>query len=156
MLRIIPKQEREGARRQKIEEYLDKGMGCCALRHPTMASVVIDTLQRFDGKRYRLIAWCIMPNHVHVLIEAYEQLPRIVQSWKSYTGRWALAKNAELGLGVPGKQFWMRDYDYWDRYIRNDGHLLQVVDYIHGNPVNAGLCRDQRDWSWSSAHSLVK
>jgi hypothetical protein len=47
-----------------------------------------------------------MPNHVHVPIEANGSLGKIVQSWKSFTGRWGLQKNAELGLGVPGKAFW--------------------------------------------------
>ena len=104
---------------------------------------------RFDGSRYRLLAWCVMPNHVHVLIEPVETLPKIVQSWKSYTGRWALAHNAELGLGVPGGRFWMRDY--WDRYIRDQRHLDAVVAYIHRNPVIAGLCDRPEEWMWSSA-----
>ena len=108
-----------------------------------------DTLQKFDGERYRLIAWCIMPNHVHVLIEPKTSLPKIVQSWKSYTGRWAMALNAKLGLGVPGNAFRMRDY--WDRYIRNERHLQSIIHYIHENPVKAGLCQTALDWPWSSA-----
>jgi putative transposase len=78
-------------------------MGCCALRHPAVAGVVQETLLHFDGERYRLLAWCIMPNHVHVLMDPQAALGKIVQSWKSYTGRWAMEKNAELGLGVPGE-----------------------------------------------------
>ena len=73
---------------------------------------------------------------------------KIVQSWKSYTGRWVLAHNAELGLGVPGsspgKAFWMREY--WDRYIRDKKHYEAVVDYIHNNPVKAGLCTTATNW----------
>jgi putative transposase len=136
-------------RRRKIEQWMDAGMGCCALRHSQVAALMQETLQRFDGERYRLIAWCIMPNHVHVLIEPLVSLPKIVQSWKSYTGRWALLHNAELGLGVPGNAFWMRDY--WDRYIRNEQHLAAVIHYIHENPVTAGLCDSALDWPWSSA-----
>lgn len=110
-----------------------------------------DTLQRFDGNRYRLIAWCIMPNHVHVLIETIAPLAKIVQSWKSFTGRWALGHWAELGLGTPGKPdaFWMRDY--WDRYIRDERHLHAAMRYIHRNPVKARLCAQPADWCWSSA-----
>src|SRR5262249_8572142 len=95
-----------------------------------------------------------MPNHVHVLIKPRASLPKIVQSWKSYTGRWAIARNAELGLGVPGRAFWMRDY--WDRYIRDERHFQRVVDYIHWNPVKAGLCRESHDWPWSSANALQR
>lgn len=146
-----PISTRDRERRGKIEEWLDAGLGCCALKHPRVAEVMQQTLQIFDGERYRLIVWCIMPNHVHCLIEPAVSLPKIVQSWKSFTGRWALARNAELGLGVPGKDFWMREY--WDRFIRNEAHFHSTVKYIHENPVKAGLCRDQCDWPWSSAYA---
>lgn len=90
------------------------------------------------------------PNHVHVLIHPLQRLSGIVQSWKSFTGRWALAHNAELELGVPGKVFWMREY--WDRFIRNENHLQQTIAYIHLNPVKAGLCASLLLWHWSGAH----
>lgn len=145
----LPESDRAQERRKQIEIWLDSGLGCCALRHPKLATVMEDTLLAFDGKRYRLMAWCVMPNHVHVLIAPTAPLARIVQSWKSYTGRWALEKNAELGLGVPGKHFWMREY--WDRYIRNENHFAQTLRYIHENPVKAGLCSEPQNWTWSSA-----
>ena len=147
----MPDSAQSTERRRRIEQWMDAGMGCCALRHPQVAALVQETLQKFDSERYRLIAWCIMPNHVHVLIEPLVSLPKIVQSWKSFTGRWALSHNAELELGVPapGHAFWMRDY--WDRYIRDERHLQAVIDYIHENPVTAGLCPSAPDWPWSSA-----
>jgi REP element-mobilizing transposase RayT len=144
----LPEEAQALERRKRIEQWLDSGIGCCALKHPDVARVVQETLLHFDGDRYQLLAWCIMPNHVHVLIEPQAELGRIVQSWKSYTGRWAMGKNAELGLGVPGKSFWMREY--WDRYIRDQNHFNAVVDYIHNNPVKAGLCRTPAEWPWSS------
>jgi hypothetical protein len=104
-LEQMPMTERELERYRKIERWLDSGLGCCALRHPQVALLVQDTLQHADGESYRLIEWCIMPNHVHVLIEQKISLPKILQSWKSYTGRWAMAHNAELGLGVPPGHF---------------------------------------------------
>jgi len=146
----LPETLRGAERRQRIEQWLDAGMGCCALRHPETASQMRNALQHFDGQRYRLIAWCIMPNHVHILMETFAPIARIVQGWKSVTVRWALAHNEELGLRIPdSRRLWMRDY--WDRYIRNDGHLEMVVLYIHQNPVNAGLCKRAEDWPWSSA-----
>jgi len=100
------------------------------------------------------MAWVVMPNHVHVLIRVYEgaTLGKIVQSWKSYTGR----QIAELGLGVPragatGRSVWMRDY--WDRFIRDEKHFNAAVEYIHGNPVKAGLVKNPEDWPWSSGPS---
>ncbi len=58
-------------RRIKIEHWLDSGMGCCALKNLKLAKIMQETLLLFDGERYKLIAWCIMPNHVHILIEPY-------------------------------------------------------------------------------------
>lgn len=149
LAQVVPEQQ-EVERRKRVEAWLDAGLGCCALAHPQVAAVVQETLAHFEPERYGLIAWCVMPNHVHVLIQPRCPLAKIVQSWKSYTGRWALARNAELGLGVPGKAFWMRDY--WDRFIRNERHFDQVIEYIHMNPVMAGLCDAPYAWRWSSAY----
>lgn len=145
----LPEDARESARRQKIEYWLDAGMGCCALRHPEVARYVQNSFLHFHGERYHLHAWCIMPNHVHVLIEPLTDLASIVQGWKSFTARWVLAHNGELKLGVPGENLWMREY--WDRYIRDEHHYRKTVDYIHQNPVNAGLCATPEAWPWSSA-----
>jgi len=144
-----PPSKRDAQRRKSLDQWLNNGSGCCALRHPQVAKVMQETLLKFDGARYRLIAWCIMPNHVHTLIQAETNLARLVQSWKSFTGRWALARNLELQLGIPSHRFWMPDY--WDRYIRDPEHFSKVVDYIHQNPVAADLCQKAEDWLWSSA-----
>ena len=80
-----------------------------------------------------------MPNHVHVLIQAYDDLSKIVQSWKSYTGKWALQRNRTLELGIPADQqrFWQAEY--WDRFIRNEEHFNRAIEYILRNPKSAGL-----------------
>ena len=139
----LPENQRSTHQREKIEQWLDAGMGCYALRHPKLAEKMSDALQHFEGQRYRLLAWCIMPNHVHVLMETLTPIAQIVQGWKSVTARWALAHNEELKLGIPDtNHLWMRDY--WDRYIRNDTHFENIVLYIHQNPVKAGLCQTRR------------
>ncbi len=149
-LERLPPGRRDAERRVRIEQWLDAGSGCCALAHPAVAEYVENALLHFDGDRYRLLAWCVMPNHVHVLAECRRPLPDIVQGWKSFTARWALRRNDELRLGVPDpKHFWMREY--WDRYIRDENHLAAVIAYIHDNPVKAGLCRHPAEWRWSSA-----
>lgn len=124
--------------RQKIAEYEDAGYGQCFLRDERIAAIMQDTLKHFDGERYRLICWCIMPNHVHVLIEVNEgwSLSRIMHGWRSYT-----AKEANRILGRTGR-FWMEEY--YDRYIRDDNHLQKTINYILNNPANAGL----DEWPW--------
>ena len=149
-LLLFPEDRRDIEKRKIIEQWLDAGMGCCALRNAEVAACVQQALLHFDGDRYRIIAWVIMPNHVHVLIDPTEPISKTIQGWKSLTARWMLAHNERLELGISNPhQVWMREY--WDRFIRDDKHLWATIGYIHRNPVKAGLCCDPSDWQWSSA-----
>jgi putative DNA methylase len=132
-------------RRQIADTTLDKGLGACALRDARIASLVEGALLHFDGQRYRVLAWCVMPNHVHVLIEPLGgcTLSSIVQSWKSFT-----AKKANALLKQDGR-FWAPDY--FDRYVRDAAHFEALVYYIEHNPVKAGLAKTATEWIWSSA-----
>ena len=136
--------DRAAELRERIARYEDAGHGACHLRQPEIARLVQDALLHFDGDRYRLLAWCVMPNHVHVLIEQTpdHRLADVVQSWKSFT-----AKRANRMLGRDGP-FWAQDY--FDRYIRDESHFEAARRYIHENPVRAGLCAAAADWPWSS------
>src|SRR5947207_1926642 len=73
--------------RRRIEEYLDAGHGACWLHRPEIAALVEGALLHFDTQRYLLLAWCVMPNHVHALIETREGWPLdgVLHSWKSFT-----------------------------------------------------------------------
>jgi REP element-mobilizing transposase RayT len=131
--------------RRRVEEWLDAGHGACWLRQPEVAALVEGALRHFDGERYRLLAWCVMPNHVHALIETCEGFPLadVLHSWKSFTSR----KASKL-VGRSG-EFWQREY--LDRYVRNAEHYQAVVAYIEENPVKAGLAKVKTEWPWSSA-----
>jgi putative transposase len=136
--------------RGRMEDYLDAGHGECWLARPELARLVEGALLHFDRIRYRLIAWCVMPNHTHVVIEVMEGHPlgEVVWSWKSYT---SLEANKFLGRKGP---FWQRDY--LDRYVRDAEHLDTVISYVEENPVKAGLVRVKTDWPWSSARYRVQ
>jgi putative transposase len=103
------------------------------------------------------VAGVVMPNHVHVLIKLIDGVPlgKVVQSWKSYTGRRIAGMVEDCRAGARRSQdqksrgIWMRDY--WDRYIRDEKHFDAAVEYIHMNPVKAGLVEKAEDWYWSSA-----
>ena len=130
---------------RRIARYEDAGRGECHLRRPEIARLVRDALLGFDGERYELLAWCVMPNHVHVLIKQKQGFPlaELVKSWKVFT-----AREANTILGRTGR-FWMREYH--DRRIRDEAHLNRAVVYVENNPVKAGLCERPEDWPWSSA-----
>ncbi|MBI1379921.1 MAG: transposase [Planctomycetaceae bacterium] len=131
--------------RARIDRFEDAGHGSCFLRVPRIAELVEHTLLHFDGRRYTLFEWCVMPNHVHALVRTFADFPvyGIVRSWKSF-----VARRANQFLDRTGA-FWMPDY--FDRFVRNDTHFADVRWYIRANPVAAGLCRCPEEWRWGSA-----
>ena len=126
---------------ERAEEYLDIGEGACFMRDPRVADVVENALTHFDRSRYLLFAWSIMPNHVHVLLNAYQRIDRILHSWKSFS-----AKEANRILGCEGS-FWQEDY--FDHTIRNPEEFDRIVRYVVENPSKAGL----PDWRWVRVYS---
>jgi putative transposase len=129
----------------QVDQELDAGLGACWLRNAEIAALTQETLLHFDEERYRLLAWCIMPNRVHVVAEmlAGHSMSNVVKSWKSFTARQANARLGRTGA------FW--EPDYFDRYMRNEDHLMRTIDYVENNPVKAGLVDKADDWPWSSA-----
>ena len=133
------------ARMRAVEAWLDRGFGACHLRDERVGLLVENALLYFDGQRYRLCEWVVMPNHVHVLVEILGswRLREVLHSWKSFT-----SKEAGKLLG-PGGRFWQEDY--FDRYIRDTEHYSRTVEYIRQNPVKAGLAQIPEAWHFSSA-----
>lgn len=127
----------DDARRREIEVALDRGLGACYLRDPRVAEIVCDALHYLDGKAFTLDAWCIMPNHVHLVFRLNQgrELWKVMHSLKTYTARRA---NKALGRGGP---FWQPEY--FDRLIRR-GTYDRIVDYVISNPEKAGL----KNWRW--------
>jgi putative transposase len=149
-LAMLPPDRRNQQKRKKVEQWMDAGKGCCVLGTPQVAEFVQNSLLHFDRQRYRLLAWVIMPNHVHVVVDPLISMAQMVQAWKSHTSRWMLAQNHSLSLGFgDSRRVWMREYH--DRFIRDEDHLHAAIRYVHQNPVKAGLCREPQDWAWSSA-----
>ena len=126
---------------RKLYQALSQGKGSCVMNDSENAQLVVDNWRHFDGVKYELLAYVVMPNHVHVLIKVLGDwtLASIIHSWKSFTAK---------KTSVPGyDSVWYRDY--FDRYIRDDAHLNKAVHYILQNPVKAGLVRRAKDWPWS-------
>ena len=123
---------------KKAERCLDKGIGSCHLRDSRVAGIVAEALRHFHGQRYRLLAWCLMPNHVHVLFSPLREhtLDAILHSWKSYSAKQANALLARTG------PFWQREY--FDHLVRDQSSLRRITQYIRDNPKRAGL----RNWPW--------
>lgn len=135
----------QAARRTRVDAALDKGHGESFLRDRVAGEIVTEALRKFDGERYRLHAWCVMPNHAHVVVQplgAFE-LGAIVKSWKAFS-----AAHINRALERRGA-LWAPDY--FDRFMRDDEHLATTIAYVERNPVKAGLCATPSEWRPSSA-----
>lgn len=133
--------------RRRIEQYCDRGDGI--LKDPRAARIVQESLLWGHGKRYFLQAWCVMPNHVHVLLHPLEgvRLEDIMEA-KGY-----MARQINRAVGRTGP-LWHRDY--FDVLIQDEDHFARVASYIEWNPVKAGLCQDPALWPWSSANEAAR
>jgi len=146
-------------RKRKIEElnkilfdiednFLQKINSPQWLSNKEVATIIQDSLFFNHHKAYNLLCYCIMPNHVHVLLKPlkdpsnlYYSLSRIMHNHKSFT-----AQKCNKILKRTGT-FWYPDF--YDHYIRNEKELYNVVNYILNNPVKAGLCDNWEDWEFS-------
>jgi putative transposase len=126
-------------------EGIASHFGAHFLSNQGNAQCVQEALLHFDGERYRLLAWCVMPNHVHVVAEQIEGWPLagVVHAWKSFT-----AKHINRALARSGA-VWMREY--FDRFMRDDEHFNATIGYVERNPVARGWVAMPEDWPWSSA-----
>jgi len=120
-------------------------IGCCLLKDPKAASIAEDSLLHFQGQRYALSAWCVMPNHVHVVVTPFSgiSLPEILHSWKSFS-----AHEINKALAREGRVW---EEEAFDHLVRNERAFSKFVDYTENNPVTAGLCERPEDWAFSSA-----
>jgi len=117
----------------RLENWLNKGTGSCVLRDLENARIVYGALNHFNGTRYNLAAYVVMPNHVHVLFRPMPgfDISSLAHSWKSFT--------ANMINRRMGKQGTLWQAESWDRLIRNERHFYMSREYIRNNPAMAGL-----------------
>jgi len=120
---------------ERIEAWLDLGMGCCVLKEPTYSSLLRTSMHHFDGERYELDAFVILPNHAHAILRPLtcaEHPPEsILGAWKQFS-----AKRINALRGIKG-ELW-QDESY-DRIVRDEEHLYRCLQYIAANPRKANL-----------------
>jgi ATP-dependent DNA helicase DinG len=117
----------------KFQRWLDAGMGECVLRRPEISVVVEEALRHFDGERYVLGHFVVMPNHVHAVVTPVQGhlLKDILHSWKSFT-----AHKLNEVLNRTG-QLWQDES--FDCIVRSTAQLDKIAFYIQENPAKAGL-----------------
>jgi REP element-mobilizing transposase RayT len=130
---VSEREEFEERFTEALQKWLDAGYGECWLKDSKLAAIVAATLRHFDGDRYTLGEFVIMPNHVHVIATPLGEhtLPDILHSWKSYT---AHEINRVLQRTGP---VWQEEY--FDHIVRNEQALLRFAQYIRANRSTTGL-----------------
>jgi putative transposase len=118
---------------REFMKYLDRGYGACVLKQAPLAKIVADSLRHFDGQRYELGDFIVMPNHVHLLVCLLGETEIEAQcwSWKKYT-----ATRINRALGQRGR-FWQEES--FDHLVRSPEQFEYLKRYIAENPLKAGL-----------------
>ncbi|MCB5271692.1 MAG: transposase [Candidatus Cloacimonetes bacterium] len=129
----------------QLGKHKSAGLDLC---QPKIASIITTAFHFYDAKLYDLHAFCVMPNHVHLLVRPkvqangdFAHLSEIVRRLKSYTAKQIIA------TGIQTKTVWRADY--FDRFIRDEKDYNFTVEYILNNPLKAELAERQRDWPFS-------
>jgi len=121
----------------RLEAQLDRCQGECVLRRPEFAEVVSQSFHHFDGQRYALHDFVVMPNHVHLLVtfSSIDEMLSQCASWKRFT-----ATSINRLLGQSGR-FWQPEA--FDHLVRSEERFRRYREYIALNPVRAGLQRGE-------------
>lgn len=115
------------------DDFLDSCHGRCLLRRPDLSGIVADALLHFDGHRYRMGDFVVMPNHVHLLaaFPTADAMQKQCAAWLRYT-----ATRINRALGEKGG-FWQQEP--FDHLVRSPEQYDHLRRYIADNPRKAGL-----------------
>jgi len=131
----------------KYDKYLDSAKtGPVFLKQESIAEIVYESILFRNAKFYDLDAFCIMPNHVHLVFQPLTEgceifsISKIMHSLKRYTSREANKILARTG------QFWQ--HENYDHVVRDEDELTRIIQYILYNPAKAGYVENWKDWKW--------
>ena len=114
-------------REGRLQKWLDSGLGACVLGVAANRKIVESAIMHFNGSRYVIYAFVVMPNHVHVLFMPLGDncIPDILASWKRFSSR---QLNNAIGSDGP---FWQKES--WDHLVRNERQFAKYLSYIKAN-----------------------
>jgi putative DNA methylase len=164
----------------EYDDYLGRHGQVDWLRRPAIAAMIRQNLYFHNHLKYHLLAYCIMPNHVHVLLQPIPDPPVDEAALlrqdagrskaASSTGEEPCGEQPDASSPLSSimhslksytanqanallrrkGQFWQ--HESYDHWIRDEDELERVVDYIAANPLKAGLARYAHEWYFCSAH----
>jgi putative transposase len=131
------------------------------LSNPRIRDLLTARIERARSEtHFRLSAWVIMPEHVHIILapDSQHPVPHIMRAVKQEVAERTIRRWRDLNAAILPRitdqngraRFWQRGGGF-DRNIRDENELLREIAYIHNNPVTRGLVASPTDWAWSSA-----
>lgn len=134
---------------KKYDELLDQNeYGGNVLSNELIAKLIRDKLHSLDGSVYKLICYCIMPNHVHLVFRLLSETQSVSGVMKLIKG--STSRECNKVLNKTGK-FWQ--VESFDRLIRDAYEMYNIINYVLNNPVKAGLVSKPEDWKYSYCNS---
>jgi REP element-mobilizing transposase RayT len=149
---FVPEGASDGEAFVALDHVLDEGRsGPLYLHRPDIADILVAKLRENEQvhRHYKLHAFVVMPNHVHLLLTPNIALPDLVRFLKGAT-----AREANKVLGTTGKPFWQDEF--FDRQIRDMDEFGRIRSYIEMNPVRAGFAHDPAGFPYSSAYPQLE
>ena len=118
------------------------------LEDSRIADIVVKALQHRNGKVIRLHAYCLMPNHAHIVFTPLPKLDGSMHSLSSimHSLKLRTAREGNRVLGLNG-EFW--HHENYDHVVRDEAEYGRIMEYVVNNPVKAGLVQEWQDWPWN-------
>lgn len=122
-------------------------IGTTAERMKECEASVLQVCEEFCSQIY---AWCILPNHYHVLIKT-NRIKELREALGKFHGRSSFQWNGEDNMR--GRKVW---HNCFERPMKSERHFLATLNYVHHNPVHHGYVDHWQDWPWSSAREFLE
>ena len=133
---------------KKYDDLLDSGnYGANYLLNKQVASIVKEAIEKYENELYQVICYCIMPNHVHIVFTILDAGKSLSDIMKLIKGRSAISINKLLNRKG---NLWQAES--FDRLIREEKEMYNIVKYVLLNPVKASLVSDWKDWEYTYCH----
>jgi putative transposase len=152
-------QEVEDQYFNRYDEWLDNcSVGPRWLERQDLAKIVSEKILEMSTKRFKLFAYCVMPNHVHLLLQ---DLIKEMAHHHGKSAKYSVTETLRLLKGNTARfcnqalcrsgQFWHAES--YDHVVRTEEELERIIRYILNNPVRAGLVKEWKDWKFAYVDS---
>jgi REP element-mobilizing transposase RayT len=146
----------------RAEDWLDRQPAVRHLEDPRLAKEVQDSVYHFAGERYDLLAYVVMPSHLHWVFQPLDEWSkRPAPSAKNRSPRERIMHSLKLHTAIECNKLLGRRGTFWqqesyDHCVVDEDELGRIIEYVEWNPVRAGLVQSPEQWPFSSARDRAE